>query len=84
MVRIPDRVSLLEVQRGGGNGSNTVLLLGSGNGRHQRRLLYQRRLPPACCLLKQISVKRCVAGLLILSLLSILYYTHYLSSPLAR
>ncbi|XP_075233561.1 N-deacetylase and N-sulfotransferase sfl [Lycorma delicatula] len=70
MVRIPDRVSLLEVRRGGG-GNGTVLLLG----RHQRH--------KACCLLKQISVKRCVAGLLILSLLSILYYTHYLSSPLA-
>ncbi|RZF35802.1 hypothetical protein LSTR_LSTR009218 [Laodelphax striatellus] len=34
-----------------------------------------------CCLLKPVTVKRCVAGLLILSLLSILYYTHYLNSP---
>ncbi|KAG8248990.1 hypothetical protein J6590_029336 [Homalodisca vitripennis] len=35
------------------------------------------------CLIKQVTVKRCVAGLLVLSLLSILYYTHYLSSPFA-
>uniref|UniRef100_A0A1B6C2B3 Uncharacterized protein n=1 Tax=Clastoptera arizonana TaxID=38151 RepID=A0A1B6C2B3_9HEMI len=35
------------------------------------------------CLVKQVTVKRCVAGLLVLSFLSILYYTHYLSSPFA-
>lgn len=83
MVRIPpDCASLLEVQRGGGN-SNTILFLGNQNVKFRRHLSY-RRIPPVFCLLKQFSVKRCVAILLILSLLSILYYTHYLSSPLAR
>lgn len=37
------------------------------------------------CVVKQATVKRCVAALLLVSVASIFYYTHYIiSSPLSR
>jgi hypothetical protein len=37
------------------------------------------------CVIKQATVKRCVAALLLVSVASIFYYTHYIiSSPLSR
>ena len=37
------------------------------------------------CIVKQATVKRCVAALLLISVASIFYYTHYvISSPLSR
>lgn len=80
MTRASDKKSLL----GGGSswptaGERSVVVLMNGVRRTGGTTLKIRR-----CVIKQVTVKRCVAGLLVLSLLSILYYTHYLSSPFAR
>jgi hypothetical protein len=48
-----------------------------------RRQMVSRR--PWCIPVKQGTVKRCVAALLLLSIVSILCYTHYLvTTPLSR
>lgn len=82
MTRASDKTSLL----GGGGGSawhtageRSVVVLMNGVRRTGGTSSKIRR-----CVIKQVTVKRCVAGLLVLSLLSILYYTHYLSSPFTR
>lgn len=77
MTRQSDKKSLLGNSWPSGERSVVVLMNGvrrTGNGSNGLRR----------CLLKQVTVKRCVAALLMLSFLSILYYTHYLSSPFAR
>lgn len=78
MTRHSDKTSLLgSAWHGAGKRSIVVLMNGvRRTGGTSTRI--QR------CIVKQVTVKRCVAGLLMLSLLSILYYTHYLSSPFAR
>jgi hypothetical protein len=78
MPRHSDKTSLLGSAWQSAGERNVVVLMNGVRRTGGTNIVIQR------CFLKQVTVKRCVAGLLVLSLLSILYYTHYLSSPFAR
>lgn len=70
------------VMRVSANSEAAVLLPGSPAGSSSASVRHTSCL---ACLARPVTVKRCVAALVLLSTLSILYYTHYLGNhPFSR